>query len=76
MSVSVILRVSCDVFVKRKDSTIKKKCGRHDEFEAANIVAAKNKALDAGWIFDTTSNPDKAMCPECGPAVRPYMYKK
>jgi hypothetical protein len=75
MPISVILRVACDVMVKRA-AGLKKKCGRHDEFEAANIVAAKNKALDAGWIFDTTQSPDRAMCPDCGPHVRPYMYRR
>lgn len=76
MSVSVILRVSCDVWLSKKLGKMKKKCGRHDEFEAPNIVAAKNKALDAGWVFDTTSAPDKAICPDCGPEVKPYLYRK
>lgn len=74
MPVSVIVRVSCDVFLKKEGSSVKKKCGAHDEFEAANIVKARWAAEDAGWRFITTSSPDKALCPRCGPSIRGYTY--
>lgn len=73
MPVTVILRVSCDAFRKIKD--VKKRCGRHDEFETPNIVACRWAAEDAGWCFDTTKK-DKAFCPECGPSLKPHCYSK
>lgn len=75
MSVSVIVRVKCDASVSQKGSKIKRKCGNHDEFEAANIVFAKRAAEDAGWRFLTHLSPDKCLCPECGPDILPYQYR-
>lgn len=71
MPVSVVLRVSCDAF--KTIGGVKKKCGRHDEFEEPNIVACRWAAEAANWCFDTTKK-DKAFCPECGPALRPHCY--
>lgn len=76
MPVSVIVRVSCDVFLKKPGSSLKKKCANHAEFEAKNIVHAKWAAEDAGWRFLTHLTPDKALCPECGPTVKPHTYGK
>lgn len=74
MPISVIVRVACDVFVRKDGGGPRKKCSRHAEFEGENIVKAKWAAEDAGWRFDTTKHPDKAMCPDCGPVLRPYTY--
>lgn len=76
MPVSVIVRVACDASVKKPGSQIKKKCGNHGEFEAANILHAKWAAEDAGWRFRTHKSPDQALCPECGPVILPHYYQK
>jgi hypothetical protein len=76
MPVSVIVRVKCDVLIAKSGSKIKRKCGNHAEFEAENIVKAKWAAEDAGWRFQTHKNPDRAICPECGPSVLSYQYGK
>lgn len=74
MTVSVIVRCQCDASLARPGSRIKKKCGKHAEFEAANIVKAKWAAEEAGWRFLTHQNPDKCLCPECGPEIVAYQY--
>lgn len=76
MPVSVIVRVSCDASVKKPGSQIKKKCGAHAEFEAANIVYAKRAATDAGWCFTMRFTKDIVLCPECGPEITPEYYGK
>lgn len=76
MSVSVIVRVSCDASVAKAGSKIKKKCGRHDEFEAANVFAAKKAAIDAGWCFTMRYTKDIILCPDCGPEIMPHYYGK
>lgn len=76
MSVSVIVRVKCDASLGKSGSRIKKKCGNHGEFEAANIVKAKWLAEDAGWRFLTHLTPDRTLCPDCGPSILPYQYGK
>lgn len=76
MSVSVIVRVTCDASVSRPGSKLKKKCGSHGEFEAANIVYAKRAAEDAGWRFVLHFTKDHILCPECGPAIVPQYYTK
>lgn len=76
MSVTVILRVKCDASVSKPGSKLKKKCDRHDEFEADNIVYAKRKAEDAGWRFILHYTKDHTLCPDCGPAIVPQYYRK
>ena len=76
MGVKVVLRVSCDASVKKPGSQIKKKCGRFDEFEGANILAAKKNATDAGWCFTMRYTKDIVLCPDCGPAIMPQYYGK
>lgn len=76
MPVSVILRVSCDASVSRAGSRLKKKCGRSDEFEDANVPAAKKKATDAGWCFTMRYTKDIILCPDCGPELMPQYYGK
>lgn len=76
MTVSVILRVACDASVKKPGSQIKKKCGRHDEFEGPNVFDAKKAATDAGWCFTMRYTKDIILCPDCGPAIMPHYYGK
>lgn len=76
MSVSVIVRVKCDASVNQSGSKIKRKCGNHAEFEAANIVYAKRAAEDAGWRFILHYTKDHTLCPDCGPEIVPHYYRK
>lgn len=76
MGVRVVLRASCDVFVRQKGSSLKKRCGASGEWEAATITHCRWDAESAGWHFKTAGKKDQALCPDCGPAVVPYAYGK
>ena len=76
MGVSVTLHASCDVFLAKKGSTVKKKCANQGSWHEPNIVECRRTAESVGWRFNTAGAKDKAMCPECGPAVQPHLYGK
>lgn len=74
MTAKVTLHVSCDAWLKKSGSSLKRRCPASASFEAPNIRDAKIAAEEAGWAFTLDNSHDKVMCNECGPEIKPYMY--